>query len=536
MSDDVRVGVLSLHNSKETKAICNAVAALGHEPLWLRGENLAVATAGGRAQVTPEPDVVVNRLLLPSETEPLTALGLAAAIEATGVPVLNPASSVAVAVHKFAAMARLATAGLPVPASTLGIGPHRMEELGPPAVAAAEPAEAGAWGGVNRPPDPSEASGGSETSGAGGATDDASSTSGAIDDAGSTSGAADDASSASGGIDGTETSGASGTNEADATSDRAAFGPTTAADGSLGRRVFKRPIGTHGDETSMLEPGGYAPQVAGETQGIVQQLIDTPTGDHEDVRIYVVDGEPLGAMRRYAPDDDWRTNVARGGRVRDATDTLPASVMRLASEATELLGLDYAGVDVIEGVDGWYVLEVNTTAGFKGFFEATGLSPAPAIAATAIRRAGGTVDEDRVAELATALDDSVPACKPPLRPSPRPDRSVLGYTTEVRVAGRHGVETVIAKADTGATRTSLDLSLAGEVGAGPILDSATVKGDVGDRPVVPVDVRIGDTTHEVEANVRDRTHLAHDVLLGRDVLEHYSVRVDRRHEEHAAEE
>ncbi len=34
-----RVGVLSPHNSKETKAILNAVRALGHEPVWIRDEN-----------------------------------------------------------------------------------------------------------------------------------------------------------------------------------------------------------------------------------------------------------------------------------------------------------------------------------------------------------------------------------------------------------------------------------------------------------------------------------------------------------------
>ena len=41
-NDAVRVGVLSLHNSKETKAILNAVEDLGHEPVWLRRENTAV--------------------------------------------------------------------------------------------------------------------------------------------------------------------------------------------------------------------------------------------------------------------------------------------------------------------------------------------------------------------------------------------------------------------------------------------------------------------------------------------------------------
>ena len=447
MSDEVRVGVLSLHNSKETKAICNAVADLGHEPLWLRAENLRVEAGYGAVSVEPEPDVVVNRLLLPSAAQPLTELGLAGVFDAVDAPVCNTASATAVAVHKFAAMARLAAEGVPVPPSTLAIGAHRLERETPP-------------------DDP-----------------------------------ADDE-----------------------------FPPVSET-ARPGTRVFKRPIGTHGDETRLLEPGGYAPQLADESQGIVQGMVESPTDDHEDVRIYVVDGEAVGAMRRYAPDDDWRTNVARGGRVRDATPDVPSEVMDLAVDAAEALALDYAGVDVIEGIDGWYVLEVNVTAGFKGFFEATGTSPAPHIAAHAIRRAGGTVDPATVQELSTELDDSVPACRPSLQSSPDPDDSTLGYTTEVRVAGHHGSETVVAKADTGATRTSIDLGLASQIGAGPIDDTASVKGDGSHRPVVPVGIRLGEYTHEVQANVRDRSHLSHEVLLGRDVLDDYSVRVSRRHDD-----
>jgi RimK family alpha-L-glutamate ligase len=451
MTDEVRVGVLSLHNSKETKAICNAVDALGHEPLWLRAENLRVEAGYGAVEVEPEPDVVINRLLLPSADKPLDTLGLAGVFEATDATVLNSADATATAVHKFSAMARLAAEGLPVPPSTLGIGAHRIEQLEPPE----DPAD-------DELPEVTEQAG-------------------------------------------------------------------------PGSRVFKRPVGTHGDETRLIEEGEYAPQLVHESQGIVQGMIESPSDDHEDVRIYVVGGEVVGAMRRYAPDDDWRTNVARGGRVRDATAGIPDDVMELAVDATEALDLDYAGVDIIEGVDGWYVLEVNVTAGFKGFFEATGISPAPHIAAHAIQEGGGSVDSDRVTELDGRLDDSVPACKPSLQSRPEPDDSLLGYTTEVRVTGHHGAKTVVAKSDTGATRTSIDLGLASEIGAGPIDDTANVKGDGDHRPIVPVGIRLGDYTHEIQANVRDRSHLAHDILLGRDVLDHYSVRVSRRHDDDGEE-
>ena len=62
--DPVRVGVLSLHTSKETKAICNAIEALGHEPEWLRRENAAVSIEDGDVTIEPDVDVIANRMLL----------------------------------------------------------------------------------------------------------------------------------------------------------------------------------------------------------------------------------------------------------------------------------------------------------------------------------------------------------------------------------------------------------------------------------------------------------------------------------------
>ena len=428
MSDSVTVGVLSFHNSKETKAICNAVDALGHEAEWLRSENLSVRTDDGPS---PPADVVINRLLVPSMARPLDGLGLVSAIEST-TPVLNPAEAVLTATHKFSAATRLVRDGLPVPDAVLAVGNDHL----PGALTGDEPE----------------------------------------------------------------------------------------------RRVFKFPIGTHGDATQILDAEEAPPLRHPPAQGLVQKPIDPPGDTHEDLRVYVVGDEVVGAMRRHAAFDDWRTNVARGGRVRDATDTLPEHVLDTAIDAVDALDLDIGGVDIIEGADGWYILEVNVTAGFKGLYSATGRSPAPYIARLAIERAGGNVDDELVEELAADLDDSVPTCKPALDRVPDPGERTVGYTEPIQIGGTSGSETVVAKADTGATRSSVDIALASEIGAGPILDSKTVKGgdDGSPRPIVPVTMQVQDTVHEVEVNVRDRSHLNHDVLLGRDILEHYDVRVSSR--------
>jgi hypothetical protein len=269
----------------------------------------------------------------------------------------------------------------------------------------------------------------------------------------------------------------------------------------------------------------------GNRQAFLQELIERDNGAHRDLRVYVVDDDIVGAMHRYAPEGDWRTNVALGGAVEDATEEMPDEAAETALYAAEVMELDYAGVDLIEGNDGWFVLEVNPTAGFKGLFEATGVSPAPYIAKHAIETAGGEVDDDEVAELSSTLDDSRPACAPEPKRFDASSVPVIGYTEEVVVSGTSGSTQVVAKSDTGATRTSIDTTLAAEIGAGPIKSMTRVKsGSVKSgraRPVVDLVVGIGGTQHTVTASVQDRSHMDYPLLLGRDVLEHYQVNVRR---------
>jgi hypothetical protein len=235
-------------------------------------------------------------------------------------------------------------------------------------------------------------------------------------------------------------------------------------------------------------------------------------------------------MYRYAPDEDWRTNVALGGNVERA-DPVPEEARGFALEAADELGLDYAGVDLVEGTEGWYVLEVNPTAGFRGLFKATGVSPAPHIARLAIERAGGEVE---VEQLAGTLDDSNPRGAPAPATS-EPESKVVGYTEEVIVSGTSGSERVIGKSDTGASRTSIDTKLAAKIGAGPIKSMTKVKsGSVRSgksRPVVDIVVGVGGDQHTVPASLVDRSHMEYPLLLGRDVLEHYQVDVTRNHDD-----
>ena len=92
----------------------------------------------------------------------------------------------------------------------------------------------------------------------------------------------------------------------------------------------------------------------------VQQFVRHPGWD---LRVFVLAGEVLAAMRRVAR-GDWRTNVAQGGS--GETVSLNAPERELALRAAAALGATAAGVDLLPGPDGeWYVIEVNAVPGWR---------------------------------------------------------------------------------------------------------------------------------------------------------------------------
>jgi tetrahydromethanopterin:alpha-L-glutamate ligase len=114
-----------------------------------------------------------------------------------------------------------------------------------------------------------------------------------------------------------------------------------------------------------------------------------------DLRLFVVGGRVAAAVERTAPPGGWVTNVASGGTVRSRR--VGEGLGRVAIAATRAVGLEYAGVDVIETEDGPEVLEVNGAPHFEGILDATGQDMAHEIAtharALAERRHDTTKEE-----------------------------------------------------------------------------------------------------------------------------------------------
>ncbi|EAQ81416.1 RimK family alpha-L-glutamate ligase [Blastopirellula marina] len=96
-----------------------------------------------------------------------------------------------------------------------------------------------------------------------------------------------------------------------------------------------------------------------------------------DVRAFVVGDRVIGAMRRVAQGDEFRSNVHRGGMV-EAVE-LDEKFNDTAVRAAQIMGLQVAGVDMLEGNDGPQVMEVNSSPGLEGIERATGQDIAGAI-------------------------------------------------------------------------------------------------------------------------------------------------------------
>ena len=96
-----------------------------------------------------------------------------------------------------------------------------------------------------------------------------------------------------------------------------------------------------------------------------------------DLRVFVLDGAVLTAMRRHS-EDGWRTNVAQGGRAEAVSATVEEA--RLAIAAAAAVGTRVAGVDLLPRPEGGYfVLEVNAVPGWRALAPTTGVDVAAAI-------------------------------------------------------------------------------------------------------------------------------------------------------------
>ena len=105
----------------------------------------------------------------------------------------------------------------------------------------------------------------------------------------------------------------------------------------------------------------------------LQKFIHHPGYDY---RVFVLGGRVLGAIRRTARQDEWRTNVAGGGTAESCR--IDAKMESMSLEAARAVGAEMAGVDLLPdpSLNGLTILEVNAVPGWRALASATGVDVA----------------------------------------------------------------------------------------------------------------------------------------------------------------
>src|SRR3989304_1840600 len=106
-----------------------------------------------------------------------------------------------------------------------------------------------------------------------------------------------------------------------------------------------------------------------EANMLIQEFIGEAKG--ADIRALVVGDNVVGAMKRQGAKGEFRSNIHRGGS---------ANAIKLSKEedataikAAQVLGLNIAGVDMIQSKRGPLIMEVNSSPGLEGIEKATNI-------------------------------------------------------------------------------------------------------------------------------------------------------------------
>lgn len=132
--------------------------------------------------------------------------------------------------------------------------------------------------------------------------------------------------------------------------------------------IIKLARGTHGNGVVLAETKKAAKSVLQAfylsnedgTNILLQEFIEESAGT--DIRVFVVGGRVVASMKRQSLDDDFRSNLHKGGE--GVPVKLTEEERKMAIKAAKTMGLNVAGVDMMRSARGPLILEVNASPGF----------------------------------------------------------------------------------------------------------------------------------------------------------------------------
>ena len=137
--------------------------------------------------------------------------------------------------------------------------------------------------------------------------------------------------------------------------------------------IIKMINGTHGLGVILAESKSNAESIMeafykAKQKVMVQEFIKEAKGS--DIRVFIVNGEIVGVMKRQAREGEFRSNLHRGAS--SSIIALSGEEAEVARQSVKLLGLKVAGVDMLQSSRGPLVLEVNASPGLEGIETTTG--------------------------------------------------------------------------------------------------------------------------------------------------------------------
>ncbi len=146
--------------------------------------------------------------------------------------------------------------------------------------------------------------------------------------------------------------------------------------------IIKLARGTHGNGVVLAETKKAAKSVLQAfyltnddgTNILLQEFVKESAGT--DIRAFVVGSRVVASMKRQSLDDDFRSNLHKGGE--GTVVKLTEEERKMAIKAAKAMGLNIAGVDMMRSDRGPLILEVNASPGF-GIEKVTGRDVASAV-------------------------------------------------------------------------------------------------------------------------------------------------------------
>lgn len=241
---------------------------------------------------------------------------------------------------------------------------------------------------------------------------------------------------------------------------------------------------------------------------LLQEMIKSVS----DYRIHVINGEVVGGLERVQ-NNDFRSNVHLDATVKPLK--INDEVKRIAKLAAEAIGGYWVGVDIIPDKDGnYYVLEINTSPGTEG-----------------IMKAG----VDIISILTNDIDKNFNKL------------TISKEYSDVNNVIIEGVGELDALFDTGNRSKSFSLHCddysikddqvtftIGEkkftkklIGHVKIKSNISSDKDPHERPIVPMTISFnGITATDYPANLVDRSHKNHKVLINSDLITKFNISIN----------